>query len=132
MRSSGLEINEIHETRVAAVLRVGPTQQTPFGLTHGGVYATAVESTASAGACLAVAHENKHAVGLCNTTNFLRPFAEGELTVTAHAVFQGATQQLWSVDIRNDQDKLVARGELRLQNVDLNVAGRERPTSEKA
>jgi acyl-coenzyme A thioesterase PaaI-like protein len=37
----------------------------------------------------------------------------------ANAIQQGRTQQLWQVEIRRpDDDKLVARGQVRLQNID--------------
>ncbi len=39
--------------------------------------------------------------------------------VTAAAIQQGRTQQLWQVEITRPQDgKLVARGQVRLQNID--------------
>jgi acyl-coenzyme A thioesterase PaaI-like protein len=38
--------------------------------------------------------------------------------VTATPVQQGRTQQLWEVSITDTQGRLVARGSLRLQNVD--------------
>jgi acyl-coenzyme A thioesterase PaaI-like protein len=40
--------------------------------------------------------------------------------VVAEPIFQGRTQQLWQVSInRLDNGKLVARGQLRLQNLPL-------------
>jgi acyl-coenzyme A thioesterase PaaI-like protein len=39
--------------------------------------------------------------------------------VLAVPIQQGRTQQLWQVEIRRpDDDKLVARGQVRLQNID--------------
>jgi 1,4-dihydroxy-2-naphthoyl-CoA hydrolase len=58
------------------------------------------------------------AVGVSNLTDFLRPHRGGRLSVVATPIFQGRTQQLWQVEIRRgDDDKLVARGQVRLQNV---------------
>jgi acyl-coenzyme A thioesterase PaaI-like protein len=58
------------------------------------------------------------AVGVTNVTAFLRPHRSGRLDVVAVAVQQGRTQQLWQVEIRRPEDgKLVARGQVRLQNV---------------
>ncbi|MGH8979889.1 MAG: PaaI family thioesterase [Acidimicrobiales bacterium] len=115
--ASGLVPVEIGPRRVTGRLIVGPAQHTPWGIVHGGVYATAVESAASLGATAAVADRGQVAVGLTNTTHFLRSISEGELSVDAVALHQGRTQQLWQVEIRDDQGRLVARGELRLQNV---------------
>jgi uncharacterized protein (TIGR00369 family) len=57
------------------------------------------------------------AVGLTNNTHFLRSVASGRVDVVAVALNQGRTQQLWQVDVRNESGKLVAHGEVRLQNV---------------
>ena len=43
---------------------------------------------------------------------------EGRVTVTATPVQQGRTQQLWHVDITDGAGKLIAIGDVRLQNVD--------------
>ena len=43
----------------------------------------------------------------------------GRLNVVANAIHQGRTQQLWQVEIRRPADgKLVARGQVRLRNID--------------
>ena len=84
---------------------------------HGGVYTTAVESAASIGASAAVQDKGQVAVGLTNTTHFLRSLTEGTVTVEAVALNQGRSQQLWRVDITDEAGKLVAHGELRLQNI---------------
>ena len=57
------------------------------------------------------------AVGLTNTTHFLRPMSAGRVTVDAIALNQGRTQQLWRVDITDERGRLIAHGEVRLQNV---------------
>jgi uncharacterized protein (TIGR00369 family) len=86
---------------------------------HGGLYTTAIETFATTGAYEAVKDHGQQAVGVSNATDFLRPHQSGRLKVLANAVHQGRTQQLWQVEIRRPQDdKLVARGQVRLQNID--------------
>jgi uncharacterized protein (TIGR00369 family) len=104
---------------VVGHIQLGPQHHTPWGIVHGGVYATAVESAASLGASAAVADQQKVAVGLTNITHFLRPLTSGPVTVTAVALNQGRTHQLWQVDITDRQARLVAHGQLRLQNIDI-------------
>src|SRR6516165_4378356 len=116
--ATGLELDELTATRVVGHIELGPDHHTPWGIVHGGVYATAVESAASLGASAAVEHRGLVAVGLTNTTHFLRPLTSGRVTVTAVALNQGRTQQLWQVDIKDQAGRLVAHGELRLQNVE--------------
>jgi uncharacterized protein (TIGR00369 family) len=114
---SGLQVDELTATRVVGHLELGPDHHTPFGVVHGGVYATAVESAASLGASAAVEAHGQFAVGLTNTTHFLRPFTSGRVRVTAVALNQSRNQQLWQVDITDQEGRLIAHGELRLQNV---------------
>jgi 1,4-dihydroxy-2-naphthoyl-CoA hydrolase len=119
LRAAGLQVEEATGTQVTATIAAGPDQHTPWGVVHGGVYTTAVESACSIGASLAVIDNGEYAVGLANHSDFLRPHVEGELRVTATPVQQGRTQQLWQCDIARADGKLVARGQLRLQNVPL-------------
>ena len=119
--AAGLRLTEVTSTRVVGVIDLGPEHHTPFGIVHGGVYCSAVETAASVGASAAAAERGQVAVGVVNTTNFLRPLTAGRVTVTATAVQQGRTQQLWQVDIVDEAGRLIATGQLRLQNV-------ERPT----
>lgn len=125
MRDSGFVIEQISGVRVTGHLLLGPDQHTPWGIVHGGVYATAAESAASLGACAAVADRGQHAVGVTNSTDFLRPMVEGRVEVLAEPVTQGRTQQLWQVAItRSDNGKLVARSTVRLQNLPVPPAAR--------
>ena len=48
---------------------------------------------------------------------FLRAVTAGRVTVEATALSQGRTQQLWRVDFTDQSGRLIAHGELRLQNV---------------
>jgi 1,4-dihydroxy-2-naphthoyl-CoA hydrolase len=117
LRVAGLVFDEITAERVTGHLQLGPEHHTPWGIVHGGVYATAIESAASVGASHAVRDKGQVAVGLTNTTHFLRSLTAGRVNVEAAALSQGRTQQLWRVDITDESGRLIAHGELRLQNV---------------
>jgi 1,4-dihydroxy-2-naphthoyl-CoA hydrolase len=117
LRGAGLRVQDATATRVTGTIAAGPDHHTPWGVVHGGVYTTAVESACSIGASLAVSDRGEFAVGLANQTDFLRPFVEGDLRVTATPIQQGRSQQLWQCEIARDDGRLVARGQLRLQNV---------------
>ena len=117
LRAAGLILDEITAGRVTGHLVLGPEHHTPWGIVHGGVYTTAIESAASVGASTAVRDQGQVAVGLTNTTHFLRSVTEGRVNVEAGALSQGRTHQLWRVDITDEAGKLIAHGEIRLQNV---------------
>src|ERR1700719_2109554 len=118
MGAAGLVIDELTGSRVTAHIELGPEHHTPWGVVNGGVYCTVIEEAASIGASAAVQDQDKFAVGLTNTTHFLRPLTSGIVTVDAVALNQGRTQQLWWVDISDETGRLIAHGEVRLQNVD--------------
>lgn len=116
VKAIGLIYDDASGELVTAHLDVTPAHHTPVGIVHGGVYASLVESAASLGAWLAVADEGRFAVGVSNTTDFLRPHRLGRLDVRATPVQQGRTLQLWVVEITDAEGKLVARGQVRLFN----------------
>jgi 1,4-dihydroxy-2-naphthoyl-CoA hydrolase len=118
--ASGLVIEEMTGRRVRGFIELGPDHHTPWGVVHGGVYTTAVESAASIGASAAVADRGQFAVGVNNNTDFLRSMQQGRVDLVAEPVTQGRVQQLWQVIVRrHDDGKEVARGNVRLQNIDL-------------
>ncbi len=120
VRVAGLDFEEIDGKGVRGWIELDERHHTPWGVVHGGVYATAVESAASVGASAAVKERGQFAVGVSNSTEFLRPMKEGRVDVIAEPVMQGRSQQLWQVIISRSEDgKEVARGQLRLQNVPL-------------
>jgi 1,4-dihydroxy-2-naphthoyl-CoA hydrolase len=113
------DFEEIGPTRVTGSVAADERHHQPWGLVHGGLYTTVIETFATTGAFEAVKEVGQRAVGVSNATDFLRPHRSGRLQVVAVPIQQGRTQQLWQVEVRRpDDDKLVARGQVRLQNVE--------------
>ena len=113
-----IQFDERTPTRVAGSVAADERHHQPWGQVHGGLYTTVVETFATTGAFEAIRDRGERAVGVANSTDFLRPHSSGRLDVVAVPVHQGRTQQLWQVDIRRPDDgKLVARGQVRLQNI---------------
>jgi uncharacterized protein (TIGR00369 family) len=117
VRAAGLVLDEVTGCRVTGHLQLGPEHHTPWGIVHGGVYSTTIESAASIGASTAVRERGQVAVGLTNTTHFLRSLTAGRVLVEAVALNQGRSQQLWRVDITDESGRLIAHGDVRLQNI---------------
>lgn len=112
----GAEFLELTGSRVVIRLVIDAHLLQPFGIVHGGVYCSLVESAASMGAAAWYA-ERGRVVGMSNQTDFLRPVREGVITATAEPLHQGRTTQLWEVYIRDEVDRLVARGQVRIANL---------------
>lgn len=109
----GLTFTRASTERIGCEVTVGPHLTQPYGIVHGGVYASIVESLGSVGATLAASARGQHAVGLDNQTSFLRAVRAGKLVATGTPVHRGRTTQLWQVEVRDEQGALVATGRLR-------------------
>ncbi|MDT5411073.1 MAG: 1,4-dihydroxy-2-naphthoyl-CoA hydrolase [Mycobacterium sp.] len=115
----GLVFTEINPDRTRAQLDVVPKLLQPMGIVHGGVYCSMVESLASVAAYTWIAaNGGGSVVGVNNNTDFLRAISSGTVYGAATAVHRGRRQQLWIVTIADSDDRLVARGQVRLQNLD--------------
>jgi 1,4-dihydroxy-2-naphthoyl-CoA hydrolase len=113
-----LVLESIRPDGVEGYIELGEDHHTPWGIVHGGVYATAIESAASLGGSAFAAERGMVAVGVNNNnTNFARPMTAGRVEVSARPLQQGRTQQLWQVDIVDQAGRLIATGQLRLANV---------------
>ena len=111
----GLRLVSSTKDSTVATLEVTADHHQPFGLLHGGVLATIVETV---GSISGSAWYGGAVVGTSNHTNFLRAVRTGTLTATSTPVHRGRTQQLWEVDITDEHGRLVAKGQLRLANLE--------------
>ena len=113
----GLELGSVTADEVRARLVVTPDLLQPYGLLHGGVLCSVVETLGSVGGA-AWFGDRGEVVGTSNHTDLLRSAREGDvLQAVATPVHRGRTQQLWNVDVRDGSDRLVARGSLRVANL---------------
>ena len=112
----GIAFEEATGDRVVLRWNVRPELLQPYGILHGGVHCSVVETAASVAAALWLGDRGQ-VVGVSNQTDFLRAVREGELTATATPIHRGRSQQLWLVEIRDATERMVARGQVRLQNV---------------
>src|SRR5260370_4988488 len=99
LEALGMILDEISGTRVTAHLDLGPQHHPPWGVVHGGIYTTLIESVASVGASAAVFERGEFAVGVNNATDFLRSMRAGRVDIVAEPVIQGRVQQLWQVTV---------------------------------
>jgi 1,4-dihydroxy-2-naphthoyl-CoA hydrolase len=118
MKLLGLSFEEMGPERVVAFFETGVDFHQPWGLVHGGVFTAVIETAATTGAYQAVKDRGQLAVGVNNVTDFLRPHQQGRLRVVAEPLQQGKSQQLWQVIVEREDGKTVARGQVRLQNVE--------------
>ncbi|HET7454885.1 MAG TPA: PaaI family thioesterase [Solirubrobacterales bacterium] len=80
----------------------------PFGLMHGGVMSTLVESVCSKATAGAVWDEGMAAMGQSIDVSFIRPVTSGSVEVRAKARHRGRTTWIWECEVLNDEGKLCA------------------------
>jgi uncharacterized protein (TIGR00369 family) len=104
----GIEIVEISERGVVATMPVDDRTQQPFGILHGGASIALAETVASVGA-LSRLDDLEHfvAVGQEINGNHLRTKTSGILTATATPVHLGRTSHVWSIEIKDEEGKMV-------------------------
>jgi 1,4-dihydroxy-2-naphthoyl-CoA hydrolase len=112
----GVEFEEVTGDRVVATWEATPSLHQPYGIVHGGAHAGVVETLASVGAGMWLGDKGQ-VVGVNNSTDFYRAVSEGRLTSTATPVHRGRSQQVWIVETVDTDGRLVARGQVRLQNL---------------
>ncbi|MGH2753766.1 MAG: PaaI family thioesterase [Actinomycetota bacterium] len=104
----GVEIVAASTDEVVFELDVTPKVHQPFGILHGGVSAVLAESTASVGAYLNCDPETQYAVGVDLNITHLRPKRDGRLRATARPVRKGRSVHVWSIEIEDEQGKMIA------------------------
>jgi 1,4-dihydroxy-2-naphthoyl-CoA hydrolase len=80
----------------------------PFGLMHGGVMSTLVESVCSRATAGAVYEEGMAAMGQSIDVSFIRPVTEGSVEVRAKARHRGRTTWIWEAEVLNEEGRLCA------------------------
>jgi 1,4-dihydroxy-2-naphthoyl-CoA hydrolase len=112
----GLQIVEAGPNRVVGSLEIRPPLLQPYGILHGGVLCSMVETVGSLGAALWFG-DRGNVVGVSNSTDFLRATRTGVLQVLGTPIHRGRTSQLWVMEVTDEAGRLIARGQLRVANV---------------
>ena len=80
----------------------------PYGILHGGVYSSLVESLCSFATAAAVYEQGMIAMGQAIEVSFVRPVTKGHAEARAVAKHRGKTTWVWQVEILDDDEKICA------------------------
>jgi uncharacterized protein (TIGR00369 family) len=108
-----LRFTHVAPDRVEATVEIGPQHLQAYGIVHGGLLSTLVETTCSVGAAIAGMSQGLSAVGLENSTSFLRGVRSGTLHTVATPVRAGRRTQLWEAVVTDQTGRTVATGKVR-------------------
>jgi 1,4-dihydroxy-2-naphthoyl-CoA hydrolase len=101
-----MRFESVEKDRVVMVMDVDHRVHQPMGLLHGGASMVLAESAASTGANLNCA-EGMVALGQEINGNHIRGKREGWVRAVAVPVHVGRSSQVWSVEIRDEEEKLI-------------------------
>lgn len=117
VKDLSIEYVETEPDRVVMKMPVDERHVQPMGFLHGGASVVLAETVATVGAWLNCP-EGKTAFGTEINASHLRPKREGILTAVGKPVSVGSTNQVWEVQIRDEDDKPVCVSRCRLAVVD--------------
>jgi 1,4-dihydroxy-2-naphthoyl-CoA hydrolase len=117
LKDLGIEYVETKPERVVMTMPVDVRHQQPLGYLHGGVNVVLAESVATVGAWLNCP-PGKVAFGSEINASHLRPKRSGTLTAVGTPIQVGRTNQVWEVQIHDEDEKLVCVSRCRLVVVD--------------
>jgi 1,4-dihydroxy-2-naphthoyl-CoA hydrolase len=104
----GVEWIDLDPNDASARIKIEPRHLQPYGIVHGGVYASLAESLCSAATHRAVREEGMVAMGQSNDTTFLRPISGGFVNATARPRHRGRTTWIWDVEVFDDEGRVCA------------------------
>lgn len=105
-QSIPLRFEELTDERVVMSMVVDARVHQPAGILHGGASLVLAESAASTGA-LRLCADGMMAVGQEINANHIRAKRDGTLRAVAVPVHVGRTSQVWSIEIRDEAEKLI-------------------------
>jgi 1,4-dihydroxy-2-naphthoyl-CoA hydrolase len=103
----GIRVTEIGPDYVRATMPVNSQTHQPQGILHGGASVALAETVGSLAANLCVDLSKYVCVGQEINANHLRPVMSGLVTGTARPFHVGGRSQVWGIEIRDENDKLV-------------------------
>ena len=103
----GIEITKAGEDFLEGTMPVDERTVQPYRLLHGGASCVLSESLGSIAANLCIDTQEFMAVGQHIEATHIRSATKGLVTGKARAVHLGRTTQVWSIEIFNDDGKLI-------------------------
>lgn len=104
----GIVFTEVGDDYLVATMPVNERTLQPIGIMHGGASCVLAETVGSTAANYCVDLNQSYCVGLDINTNHIRAMREGVVTGTARPFHIGKTTQVWGIEIKNSDGKLVS------------------------
>jgi 1,4-dihydroxy-2-naphthoyl-CoA hydrolase len=103
----GIRMTEIGPDYLRATMPVNRQTHQPSGVLHGGASVALAETVGSVAANLCVDMTTHMCLGQEINANHLRGVSSGLVTATARPFHIGMRSQVWHIEIRDEQDRMV-------------------------
>lgn len=103
----GIELTHIGSDGVRGTMPVDGRTVQYFGQLHGGASVALAETLSSIGACVHIDLQKEAAVGLEINANHVRAASSGRVHGEAKPVHLGKRTQIWAIEIKNEEGKLI-------------------------
>jgi 1,4-dihydroxy-2-naphthoyl-CoA hydrolase len=114
----GIIITVIGEDFLQGTMAVDHRTVQPMGILHGGASVALAETLGSLAANYVVDNQKKYCVGLDINANHVRAVRKGLVTGTAKPLHLGSTTHVWSIQITDEEDRLVCISRLTMAVLD--------------
>jgi 1,4-dihydroxy-2-naphthoyl-CoA hydrolase len=110
----GIAFSKKEDNFLEATMPVDERTHQPFGILHGGASVVLAETLGSMAGYLCIENPEMITVGQEINANHLRSVKTGFVTGRATPIHIGRSSQVWSIEIKNEEGKLVAISRLTL------------------
>ena len=114
----GILFTEFGADFLRGTMPVEPRTHQPMGILHGGASVVLAETLGSVAANYVVDPSKSYCVGQEINANHIRPVRSGLVTGTARAIHLGSRSQVWSIELRDEKDRLTCISRLTIAVVD--------------
>lgn len=102
----GIELEELETDRAVVRLEPGRQHLNPYGIVHGGVYATMADTAAG----IAARTDGRDYVTQCSSLNYLHSQREGTIRAEARVRHRGRSTCVVEAEVTGTDGKLLATG----------------------
>lgn len=102
-----ITITEIGDDFLRGTMPVDHRTVQPMGILHGGASIALAETLGSLAANFVIDRDKKYCVGLDINANHIRSAKKGLVTGTAKPLHIGSSTQVWSIEIVDEEERLV-------------------------
>jgi 1,4-dihydroxy-2-naphthoyl-CoA hydrolase len=115
-----IRFTEVGPDFLCATMAVNEHTHQPMGVLHGGASVALAETVGSTAGNLCVDSTREVCMGQEINANHLRPVRTGQVTATARPLHRGNRTQVWQIEIRDEQARLVCVSRITLAVVAVN------------